>query len=162
MEIQSNGAIWLTAPWYQTKHLLEADRMSSDEARGRWSRREWRSRRVQRGLTWPPRIYIYIYKEISCTLRLTLIKGTLIRKRSSPPRHEGHLYFTIKTPKPSQIKVCIIYPSSGTLELWKFSNLAFEGYLAGTTLVLSVRSSSSFLHKSCLDYMRTAWLTDDF
>ena len=40
-------------------------------------------------------------------------------------------------PKSSQTKVRIIYPSFGTLVLWKFSNLTFGGYFAGTTPVIS-------------------------
>ena len=38
-------------------------------------------------------------------------------ERPSLPRNECQLYTTIKTPKPSQIKVRIIYPNVGTLEL---------------------------------------------
>ena len=84
--------------------------------------------------------------------------------RKDPPcqENESHLYSTIKTPKPSQIKVCIIYPSSGTLELWKFSNLTFKGYLVGTTPVLFARSSSFLLTKFCLEHVRAMWLTDNF
>ena len=39
------------------------------------------------------------------------------KERPSLPRNGCQLYATIKIPKPSQIKVRIIYPSSGTLEL---------------------------------------------
>ena len=39
------------------------------------------------------------------------------KKRPFPSRNEGQLYAIIKTPKPSQIKVRIIYPNFGTLEL---------------------------------------------
>ena len=62
------------------------------------------------------------YKENTSTLR----------KRDEPST-------TIKAPISSQIEVHIIDPS---LALWSCenkSNLTFEGYLAGTTLVLSVR-----------------------
>ena len=123
-------------------------------------------------------LHEYLYKEILCTPWLTLMKGILKRKGSReicklmrifPTRkytphqeNESHLYSTIKTPKPSQLKVCIIYPSSGTLELWKFSNLTFERYLAGITPILSVRYSLFLFCKVCLEYMRTVWLTDDF
>ena len=74
----------------------------------------------------------YLYKEISYILRLTLIKRVPTRKRvpqdtcinedppykekSSLPRNKCQLYATIKTLKPSQTKVCIIYLSSGILE----------------------------------------------
>ena len=83
---------------------------------------------------------------------------------------QGNIFFTkkqrsilhfYKNPKPSEIKVCTIYPSSSTLGLWKFSNLTFEGYLASTTSVLSMRSSS-LLCKSCLGHMRTVRFTVDF
>ena len=76
-------------------------------------------------------------------------------------KHRSVLHY-YKNPKPSEIKVCIIFPSSGTLELWKFSNLTFGGYLAGITLILSVRSSSSLLRRFCLEHVRIVWLTDDF
>ena len=39
------------------------------------------------------------------------------KERPFPSRKEGQLYAIIKTPKPSQIKVHIIYPNFGTLEL---------------------------------------------
>ena len=84
------------------------------------------------------------------------------KERYSPPRNKGQFYVTIKTPNPSQIKVCIIYLSSGTLELQKFSKLTFEGYLASATPVLSIRSSFSLLSRCCLEHMRTMQLTDDF
>ena len=83
----------------------------------------------------------------------------------------GNIFFTkkqrsvlyyYKNPKPSEIKIHTIYPNSGTLGLWKFSNLTFEEYLAGTTPVLSVRSSSSLLCRSCVRHVRTVWLIDDF
>ena len=65
--------------------------------------------------------------------------------------------------KASEIKVCIIYPNSSTLELWKFSNLTFGGYLPCTTLVLSVKSSSSsLLCKFYLEHVGTVWLTERF
>ena len=84
---------------------------------------------------------------------------------------QGNIFFTkkqrsvlhyYKNPKPSEIKVRIIYPNSGTLELWKFSNFTFEGYLAGTTPVLFVRFSSSLLCRSCLGHVRTVRLTNNF
>ena len=54
-----------------------------------------------------------------------------------PKKEESRFYTTIKTLKHSQTKVRIISPSSGTLELWKFSNLTFGGFLADITPVLS-------------------------
>ena len=84
------------------------------------------------------------------------------KERFSTPRNEGQLYTTIKTPKPSQIKVRIIHPSSSTLELWKFSNLTFGGYLAGTIPVLSARFSLFLFRKFCLKHVRTVRLTEDF
>ena len=45
----------------------------------------------------------------------------------------------------------------------EFSNLTFGGYLAGTTPVLSARSSSfSVLSRSGIEYVRTMRLTGDF
>ena len=49
------------------------------------------------------------------------------KQRPSPQINEWQLYTTIKISKPSQTKLHIIYPSSSTLELWKFSNLTLEG-----------------------------------
>ena len=69
---------------------------------------------------------------------------------------------TIKAPKPSDTKVHIIYPISGTLELWKFFNLTFRGYLADTTVVLSARFSLFLFRRFCLEHVRTMWLTNDF
>ena len=84
------------------------------------------------------------------------------KKRFSPPRNEGQLYTTIKTLKPSQIRIRIIYPSSKTLKLWKFFNLTFGGYLVGTTLVLSIRSSLFLFRRFCLEHVSTVQLTNDF
>ena len=86
----------------------------------------------------------------------------LYNERSSPPRNKCQLYATIKTPRPSQTKVRIIYPSSGILELWKFSNLTFGGYLADTKLVLSARSSLFLFRRFHLEHVKIVWLTDDF
>ena len=36
-----------------------------------------------------------------------------------PKKEKSRFYTTIKTPKHSQAKVRIIYPSFGTLELWR-------------------------------------------
>ena len=60
------------------------------------------------------------------------------KETPSPPRKPRSTLHYCKNPKPLETKVRIIYPRSGTLELWKFSNLTFKGSLAGTTLVLSV------------------------
>ena len=86
------------------------------------------------------------------------------KEMPSSPRNKGQFHTIIRNPKPSEIKVRIIYPNSNTLKLWKFSNLTFGGCLAGTTLVLSVRSSSSssLLRKFCLEHVGTGQLTDDF
>ena len=54
------------------------------------------------------------------------------------------------------------FPSSSTLELWKFSDLIFGGYLAGTTPILSTRFSLFLFCKCYLEHVRTVWLTDDF
>ena len=123
-------------------------------------------------------LHEHLCKEISCTSWLTLVKGIPIRKGSckiyvlmrifptrkkpSLPRNECQLYATIKTPKPSQIKVRIIYLSSSILELWKFLNLTFGRYLVGITLVFSTRSSLFLFRRFCLEHVRIVWLTDDF
>jgi len=77
------------------------------------------------------------------------------------PRNKGWFHTTIKNSKPSKIKVCIIYLSFGTLDLWKFSNLTFGGYLACIILVPSVRSSY-LSRRFCPEHARTVQLTDDF
>ena len=78
------------------------------------------------------------------------------------PRNKCRFHATIKNLKPSEIKVRIIYHSFGTLELWKFSNLTFGGYLVGTTPVFSVRSSSSLLCRFCSEHATTVQFIDDF
>ena len=40
--------------------------------------------------------------------------------------------------------------------------MIFGGYLAGTTPVLSVRSSLFVLYRCCFKHVRTVWLTIDF
>ena len=42
------------------------------------------------------------------------------------------------------------------------SNLAFGGYLAGTTPILSIGFSLFLFHRFCLEHVRTVQLTDDF
>ena len=84
------------------------------------------------------------------------------KERPSLPRNECQLYTNIKTPKPSQTMVHTIYPNSGTLELWKFSNLTFGEYLADSIPVLSAMSSLFLFCKFCLEHVRTVRLTDDF
>ena len=136
------------------------------------SQRKWW---VQHGLAWPPRISIQgsiLYPTINlsqgnpCKERILqdicIDEDLPYKERPSPLRNECQLYTTIKTSKPSQTMVRMIYPNSGTLELWKFSNLTFKGYLADTTPVLSVRSSSSSLCRYCWEHVRTVRLTDYF
>ena len=84
------------------------------------------------------------------------------KEKPSLPRNKCQLYATIKIPKPSQTKVRIFYPNSSTLELWKFSNLTFRGYLTGTTSVLSTRSSLFLFCRFCLEHVRIVRLIDDF
>ena len=88
--------------------------------------------------------------------------GDSYKEKTSKPRSRYQPSTTIKTPKPSQTKVRIIYPSSGTLELWKFSNLTYGRYLASITPVLSVRSSLFVLHRYCFERVRIVWLIGDF
>ena len=77
-----------------------------------------------------------LYKE-RIPQNMSINKDLPHKERPFLPRNECQLYTTIKTPKPSQTKIRIISPNSGTLELCKFSNLTFGGSLAGTTPVLS-------------------------
>ena len=116
-------------------------------------------------------LYAWVHKETSCAPRLILIQRIPTRKGSHKlralmriftTRNGCQLYVTIKTPKSSLIKVCIIYPSSGTLELWKFSNLTFGGCLVGTTPILFTRSSLFLFHMCCLEHVRTVRFIDDF
>ena len=54
----------------------------------------------------------------------------------------------------------MIDPSSGTLELWKYSNLTFGGYLASTTPMSSVKSFLFVLQvllRACKDYVAHWW-----
>ena len=134
-----------------------------------------RSQRVQRGLTWSPRISMkgnFLHPMINHKPR-NLYKGRIpqntyidedlpYKERSFSLRNKCQIYTTIKTTKPSQTKVCIIYPSFGTLELWKFSDLTFGWYLAVTTLLLSARSSLFLFHRFYLKHVRTVRLISDF
>ena len=96
-------------------------------------------------------------------LQNTCVNENLPHKEMpSSPKNKGQFHATIKKPKPSKIKVHIIYPNSDTIELWKFSNLTFGGYLAGTAPMPSVRSSSSLLCRFCLEHARTVQHTDSF
>ena len=83
------------------------------------------------------------------------------KETSSSQRKQMSVLHYYKNPKPLEIKVHIIYPNFGTLELWTHSNLTFGGYLASTAPILSVRSSSSLLCRFCLERMRTVQLIDD-
>ena len=84
------------------------------------------------------------------------------KERSSPPRNEGQFYTTIKTPKPSQTKVRIIFQVWHTRVVEILSNLTFKGHLASTTPILSVRSSLFLFRRFYLERVRTVWLTNDF
>ena len=80
----------------------------------------------------------------------------------SPPRKPRSVLHYYKNPKPQETKVRIIYPSSGILELWEFSNLTFGGSLAGTTPVLFTGSSLFLFRRFCLERRRNVLLTEDF
>ena len=84
------------------------------------------------------------------------------KERSFPPRNEGQFYTTIKTPKPSQTKIRIIFQVWHTRVVEILSNLTFEGHLASTTPILSVRSSLFLFRRFCLEHVKTVWLIDDF
>ena len=82
-------------------------------------------------------LHACIYKEISCALHLKrLLQGKGFAKyahkdsykeKTSKPRKRYQSCTTIKASIPSLIKVCIIYPSSGTLELWEVLTWPSEG-----------------------------------
>ena len=96
-------------------------------------------------------------------LQDTRIKEVLsYKERFSKPRRRCQPSATIKTPKPSQTKVHIIYLSSGTLELWKvlWLNLqkVFGWYCTGTLLGFSL----SLFRRSCFEHVSIVRLTDDF
>ena len=116
----------------------------------------------------PNLVSTYTYKEISCAphpmmnnkdsykerisksmfMRIPIWKRLLSQEKRDQP------LFTIKAQILSLIKVRIIYP------LWhsrvvRNSNLTFGGYLAGTTPVLSVRSSLFVLRKCCFEHVWT-------
>ena len=82
-----------------------------------------------------------LYKEISCPSRLGLFKRISMREKTSIRRKRCQPSTTIKAQIPSQIKVRIIYPSLALQSCENSSNLIFRGYSAGTTPVLSFRSS---------------------
>ena len=72
-------------------------------------------------------LHACIYKEISCAPHLERLlqgKGSAkyaykdsYKEKISKPMKRCQPFTTIKASIPSLIKVCIIYPSSGTLEL---------------------------------------------
>ena len=161
------------------RHLNETTKREADEKKeadknkeAKGNKKAWR---VQRGFAWPPRISmqgIILYPTINSSQgnpykekipqNICIMRIFPTRKKPSLPRNKCQLYATIKTSKPSQTKVCIIYPNSGTLESWKFFNLTIGGYWASTTPVLSTRSFLFLFHRFYLEHVRTVWLTDEF
>ena len=122
-------------------------------------------------------LHAWIYMEIPCTPRLTLIEGIPTRKgfckiralmKTFPTRKDLLCYRTnvnptyYKNPKTLTNQGTHNFPSFNTLELWKFSNLIFKWYLVGSTLVLSTRSSLFLFRRYCLEHVRTVWLFYDF
>ena len=70
-------------------------------------------------------LYEWVYKETSYAPRLTLIKRIPKKRILQDTRinkDECQLYTTIKTPKPSQTKVHIIFPNSDTKRICLFLN----------------------------------------
>ena len=133
---ESNNTIGCRPHLNSRQHLYEMMRNIKQIQRltrreGWW---EWRSLwRVQRGFAWPPRISIQgnilhpmINPNQESPHKERIPQDTCInedlpyKERPSPPRNKCQLYATIKTPKPSQTKVRISYPSFGTPEWWKF------------------------------------------
>ena len=167
---KTNGRLRPTTPNVTTPQCNSTGTsISQRETKGRVKGLMGRKgRRIKHSLAWPPRISTQgnilhptinpnqesLHKErIS---QYTGINEDLpYKERPSPPRNECELYATIKIPKPFQTKVRIIHNSSGILELWKFFNLTFGGYSAGTTPVLSARSSLFLFHRFSLEHVRT-------
>ena len=169
---------WYHRPTTSSQYLMASvwgDRYTRTRPmeRSRWEeRRLWR---VQGGLAWPPRMSIQgniLYPMINLNhgnsykkwiaQDMCIYKDLPYKERPSLPRNKCQLYITIKAPKLSHTKVHIIYPSPGTLKLWKFINLTFERYLANTIPVLFARSSLFLFRRFCLEHERTMWLTNDF
>ena len=134
--------------------------MTGIESTSPWWREEldWRHK--------PNLVSTHKYKEISCAPRLMLNKkdsykeripkNMLMRipiwKRLLSQGKRGQPFSTIKTSILSLTKVRIIN------SLWhsvRNSNLAFGGYLAGTTPVFSVRSSFFVLCRCCFEHVQT-------
>ena len=115
----------------------------------------------------PKLVSTHMYKEISCALcpmlnkkdsykeritknilmRIPIWKGLLSQGKRGQP------FSTIKAPIPSLTNVRIIYLLWHS-RLVRNSNLTFRGYLAGTTPVLSVKSSF-LLCRCCFEHVWT-------
>ena len=74
---------------------------------------------------------------------------TLIRKRLKTKEKRSTLYY-YKSPNTLTNQGTYNWPQLWHFRVVKSSNLTFRGYLAGTTPVLSVRSSLFLLHRCCL------------
>ena len=100
---------------------------------------------------------------MSKILEYTRINEYLLHKEKTCSASKGVWpYATIKTQRPSRKRYAQFLKSSYSLTLLELSsNLTFGGSLAGTTLVLSVRSFS-VLGRSGVERVGTVWLTSDF
>ena len=133
----------LTSPFQKQRLHLKADdiwvgRPKRLDVVGNWRKEADRDKEAFDGSSMALLgLHEWVYKETSYAPRLTLIKRILKerilqdtrinedlphKERPSPPRNECQLYTTIKTPKPSQTKVHIIYPNSGTKRICLFLN----------------------------------------
>ena len=82
------------------------------------------------------------------------IQVEFYKEKTSTPRKRCEPSTTIKAPMPSQIKVRITYSSLALQSCENSSNLTFGGYSAGTTSMLSVRSSLFSMQISIRAYER--------
>ena len=91
-----------------------------------------------------------LYKEMSCPSRLGLLKRIPIRKRLL---HQGGeaTYYYYKSPNTLTNQGMHNLPSLTLQSRENNFNLTFGGYLAGITLILSVRSSIILLCRSTLN-----------
>ena len=84
------------------------------------------------------------------------------KEKTSKPRKRCQPSTTIKAPRPSLTKVRIIYPSFGTLELWKVLTWLFEGIWPAPHQCSLWGLLFFVLCRYCFELVGTVWLTVDF
>ena len=83
------------------------------------------------------------------------------KETPSYARNGGRFYITIKTPKTPIDQGTHNLPQLWHSRVVRSFNLIFRGYLAGTTPVLSVRSSLFVLCRYYFENVRIVWLIGD-